>query len=517
MKAESEYFDVAIVGYGPGGQALAALLARQGLKVVAFERYPQLYNLPRAGHVDHEAVRIVQSVGDAKAYVSTLWEVRGDYVWLNGNGDVIMLQPEHDTTDAAVSGWYSDYSQWQPNLEFQLDHGAREAGADIRLGWECVRIKQDPDGADLEVARTALDDGRLIQTGEVRRIRARYLVGADGANSSVRRSFGIEQDDLQFNERWLVCDMETIEQTTFNPNIAQYCDPFRPRMLMPLGQSHRRFEWMVMAGESTENMERPEVAWKLLGERSVTPRTHRIARNVVYTFQAKIARRWREGRVLITGDAAHTMPPYAGQGLLSSLRDSNNLAWKLALVVKGKADAALLDTYERERRAHVRAWTEIALAEGKISCETDPVKAAERDARLLSGEKPTLPAPPRLEEGCLPGPASPFAHPLNGTLGLQARVRTREGEGLFDDVLGASRFSLLTIGGSSSADLSERQKDFLAGLGAIVVEVVGSASRLPMSTVATPAISLTTESRRSSIARISLSSAPCAGCRTSAV
>ena len=135
MNSTATDFDVAVVGYGPGGQLLSALLARQGLRVVALERYPALYNLPRAGHVDHETVRMVQSVGDAARYVDTLWEVRGDYVWLNDKGQVLMLQPEHETGEAALSGWYSDYSQWQPNLERELDTAARKAGAEVRLGW----------------------------------------------------------------------------------------------------------------------------------------------------------------------------------------------------------------------------------------------------------------------------------------------------------------------------------------------------------------------------------------------
>ena len=218
--------------------------------------------------------------------------------------------------------------------------------------------------------------------------------------------------------------METIEPIAFRPNIAQICDPARPRMMMPLGLTHRRFEWMVLPHESTVEMERPETAWRLLQEFGVTPRTHRIARNIVYTFQARIAECWRDRRIVLAGDAAHTMPPFAGQGMLSSMRDANNLAWKLDLVLRGIVPETLLDTYEQERRAHVRAWTEISLAEGRISCELDRGKAAARDARLLAGEKPPAPSPPRIDTGLAPGRASPLANALAGTLGLQAKVRS---------------------------------------------------------------------------------------------
>jgi 2-polyprenyl-6-methoxyphenol hydroxylase-like FAD-dependent oxidoreductase/sugar lactone lactonase YvrE len=464
--------DVVVVGYGPGGQALTGLLARKGWSVVALERYPALFNLARAGHIDHEALRLVQSVADPKDFLAKLWEVRGDYVWLNGKGQTIMLQPEHDTMENALSGYYSDFSQWQPDLEATLDRGARDAGAQIRLGCECVAIEQDGAGARVRVARTKLVDGALRRTGETASLSARYVIGVDGANSFVRRALGVEREDLRFDERWLVCDMETLVPTAFPLNIGQICDPARPRMLMPLGLRHRRFEWMVLPHEPTEEMEREETSWRLLREFGVTPLTHRIARNVVYRFQARIAERWRDRRVFLAGDAAHTMPPFAGQGMLSSLRDVNNIAWKLDLVMRGLAPEGLLDTYERERRAHVRAWTEISLAEGRISCELDPHKAAERDARLLAGERLPAPHPPRLETGVLADVSSPFASPVAGALGLQARVRAEAGEGLFDDVFGASRFAVLTYGGDAADVLTAAQRARLAALGAIIAEAL---------------------------------------------
>ncbi len=464
--------DVVIVGYGPGGQALTGLHARKGWKVVAVERYPSLFNLARAGHVDHEALRIVQSVTDPRDYLSKLWEVRGDYVWVNSKGETIMLQPEHDTTENTVSGYYSDFSQWQPDLETTLDSGAREAGADVRMGWECVGFQQREKSVEVEIARTAVVDGALIRTGEVRDLTARYLVGVDGANSFVRRALGVEREDLQFDERWLVCDMEIIEPVALRINIGQICDPARPRMLMPLGHKHRRFEWMVLPGESTAEMERPETSWRLLEEFGVTPQNHRIARSVVYRFQARIAEQWRERRIFLAGDAAHTMPPFAGQGMLSSLRDANNLSWKLDLVMRGHAPESLLDSYEDERRAHVRAWTEVSLAEGRISCELDPSRAAERDARLLAGEELPAPQPPRIELGIVPAVGSPYANPLAGTLGLQARVRANGREGLFDDVFGPSRFAVLTMGGDPTQILSSAQIERLSAFGAVVAEAL---------------------------------------------
>jgi 2-polyprenyl-6-methoxyphenol hydroxylase-like FAD-dependent oxidoreductase len=459
-------YDVAVVGYGPGAQTLAALLARKCQRVVVFERYPQLYNLPRAGHIDHEAVRMVQSVGDAESLVETMWEVREEYVWVNAQGQRLMLQPAHAPTEA-VSGWFSDYTLWQPHLESALDSGARAAGAEVNFGWEAVGLQQDETGVLLTVARTEQATGSTLRrTEDYRQLRASYVVGADGASSFVRTTLGISREDLGFNERWLDVDLRTLRPVKFKINLGQICDPARPRLVMPMGKSHRRFEWMLHPDETIEQMERPETAWALLEEFGVTPETHEIARDLVYTFQARIARRWRVGRVFISGDAAHTMPPFAGQGALSSMRDSNNLAWKLSAVLRGLASDSILDTYQLERHPHVRAWTEISLAEGRVSCELDPAKAAERDRRLLSGEKLPHPEPPILTCGIVD------SSPLAGTLGLQARVRSNEGAGRFDDVLGPSRFSLITMGGEATSVLSEAQRSRLEALGAIVTEIL---------------------------------------------
>jgi 2-polyprenyl-6-methoxyphenol hydroxylase-like FAD-dependent oxidoreductase len=471
MSPEDLQYDVAIVGYGPGAQCLAALLARAGRRVAAFERYPHMYNLPRAGHIDHETVRLVQSVGNVQEFVKTLWEVRDDYVWINGQGQLLMLQPAHDAGES-VSGWYSDYTQWQPNLEHAFDEAARAGGAEISLGWEAIGLEQDSNGVTLTVARTKLQaDGRPTTTAEQRVVRARYVVGADGANSFVRATLNIDCEDIGSGERWLDVDMATLRPLEFHPNIGQICDPARPRMLMPLGKSHRRFEWMVLPHESTAEMERPEIAWALLKEYGVTPENHQIARQIVYTFQARMATRWRIGRTFLAGDAAHTMPPYAGQGLLSALRDASNLSWKLHLVLGGQAPDRILETYESERRPHVSAWTQVALAEGRVSCELDPVRAAERDARMIAGEKLEVPHAPSLGHGVFQAGRA-GNNGIVGTLGLQARVRTTSGTGRFDDLLGARQFSVLTTGAHPREILSAAQVARLEQLGAILVEVI---------------------------------------------
>jgi hypothetical protein len=291
----------------------------------------------------------------------------------------------------------------------------------------------------------------------------------------VRTALGIERDNLGSGERWLDVDMLTLQPLEFEPNIGQICDPARPRMLMPLGAAHRRFEWMLMPHETVEEMERPETAWELLKEFRVTPETHQIARQIVYTFQARMSRRWSKGRAFLMGDAAHTMPPYAGQGLLSALRDASNLAWKLELVMSARAPEQLLDTYETERRPHVNAWIEISVGEGRVSSELDPVRAAERDARMLSGARFDMPHMPVLGAGCFQGGVA-VDNGLIGSLGLQGRVQTPAGQGRFDDLLGYRRFSVLTAGADPRKLLSAAQRAHLESVGAIVGEVTAPGS-----------------------------------------
>jgi 2-polyprenyl-6-methoxyphenol hydroxylase-like FAD-dependent oxidoreductase len=372
----------------------------------------------------------------------------------------------------ATSGWFADYTLWQPNLENALHDAAVAHGAHVNLGWEVVEIADRGDAVDLVVAGVELDKaGRRRRTSARRRIQAKYVVAADGASSFVREAMGIERDDLGFNERWLDVDMATLRDVPFTPNIAQICDPRRPRMLMPLGRSHRRFEWLAFDDESDAELERPETAWRLLEEFGVTPQTHQIVRQIVYTFQARIAQRWRSGRVFLAGDAAHTMPPFAGQGALSALRDAANLAWKLDVVLRGVLSDALLDTYELERSPHVREWTRISMEEGAISCETDPVAAARRDALMLAGEGISIPEFPKLRTGVLQRDPDEALATTVGSLAPQGRVSLDGVEGLFDDVAGGSGFTLTALGADPRGHLRADQLAFLDELGTHIAAV----------------------------------------------
>jgi FAD binding domain len=242
--------------------------------------------------------------------------------------------------------------------------------------------------------------------------------------------------DRGFNEQWLVTDFRQKMPLHFEFDNGQICDPTRPMCLFQLGQTHRRFEFMVMPGDDVAEITSPDRVWSLVS-RWLTPEQAELIRATVYTFRSASAEQWRSGRSLLIGDAAHLMPPFLGQGMSSGVRDAIELAWKLDLVLNGKASDRLLDTHMIERRPHVDAITDQAVALGKVSCTIDPVAAAARDQAFFSGNVPPPPPFPILEAGVLDDGSGPANAAVRGRLGPQGIIRTDAGEGLADDVIGS--------------------------------------------------------------------------------
>ena len=138
--------------------------------------------------------------------------------------------------------------------------------------------------------------------------------------------------DLGFAENWLVVDLLPADLSPWSDDTSeQHCDPARPFMLIPAGPRHRRWEFMCMPGEQPADFDDPERVWELLAPH-VTREGTEIVRSAVYEFRSLIAQRFRLGRILLAGDAAHLMPPFMGQGMCSGIRDANNLSWRLDLV-----------------------------------------------------------------------------------------------------------------------------------------------------------------------------------------
>ncbi|AFT88405.1 bifunctional 3-(3-hydroxy-phenyl)propionate/3-hydroxycinnamic acid hydroxylase MhpA [Paraburkholderia phenoliruptrix] len=463
--ASENLADVAIVGYGPVGQALALKLAHGGHRVVVIERWPQLYGLPRAVGLDHEAMRVLQSLDiidefEANTCLSHVYE------WRNGQGELLVAFPGLDET--AESGWPRQFGFSQPALERLLDERIGRAYADrvtVHRNLTVVAATQHPDKVVLETRPTGEMDGKP------RPIAARYVVGCDGAGSFVRDAMGASLVDLGFVADWLVVDVQPRDPSQWSADVIQVCDPQGPTTMVPGGPGRRRFEFMMLAGEQKDEQNNPQAAWARLERWGWTPTNAILERHAVYTFRAAVADRWRRERLMIAGDAAHLTPPFAAQGLCAGLRDVIALAWRLDAVLRGEAEETLLDSYGPERQAHATALIEFAVMLGKIICVLDPAKAAERDQQLRHdagrGEQ-KWPAP-RLGRSPLVREDDPGA----GWLGVQGRVQLGDRTARLDDLIG-SGFVLIGHGHDPSATLTAEQRQFLARIGATAIGIGGS-------------------------------------------
>jgi len=446
--------DVLVVGYGPVGQTLAILLAARGHSVTVLEKQPAAYPLPRAVHFDHEVGRILQAAGVAEGIAGRV-ETADCYEWRNGRGDVLL---KFTSAPMGLSGWPEANMFAQPDLERLLDERARSLpGVTVLRGHEVTDVRASDDG----VAVTARDAAGATVTHD-----ARWVVGCDGANSFVRASLGVPVTDLGFFFDWLIVDVMPHEPRVWSPLNVQVCDPARPTTLVSGGRGRRRWEFMCLPGETIEDLNQEDTAWRLLAPWDVTPENATLERHTVYRFQARWVDTWRSGRVLLAGDAAHQMPPFAGQGMCSGLRDAMNLAWKLDLVLGGRAPESLLDRYADERKAHVRMLIEFSMALGKVICVPDPAEAAARDAGMMASRDPqTAPPPLGLASGVLRA-----GDPLAGKLCVQPRVRANGREGLFDDVVGRG-WTLFGAHGDPAASLPPELARWFASLGGISAHV----------------------------------------------
>jgi 3-(3-hydroxy-phenyl)propionate hydroxylase len=428
--ASREQCDVLIVGGGPTGVTLAALLAKRGVSVIVAEKEAAIFPLPRAAHIDHEGMRILQDAGAAEAVMAT--SRRADrYEFRNARGKVLLCFD--GATGTGAGGWPVANMIHQPSVEAALRTSLAARAPDaLRSGWEMLSFSEDADGVTAQFATPA---------GE-RRVRARWLVGADGARSPVRKTCGIAFEDLGFEEPWLVVDVLVDDLSRLPDANLQICDPARPTTCVLMGEGRHRWEFMILPGESPEEISRDAVVTRLLAPWNVAGAV-RIERKAVYTFRARIAEQWRKGRVLLAGDAAHQTPPFAGQGLCSGLRDAANLAWKLAAVSRGEADEALLDTYQPERAPNLRATIDMAIMMGRMVCTTSRLGAWLRDAKFALaralGKLPDgPPAYPPLATGAI----------LAGTAGAGSYFpqAIAAGGARLDDVLGPGAWLITRTG-----------------------------------------------------------------------
>jgi 3-(3-hydroxy-phenyl)propionate hydroxylase len=341
--------EVLVVGMGPVGAAMANLLGSHGLRVLAVDRATEIFAKPRAISLDHDALRILQLIGVRDGDFATVAIPQVQY------HSPVFGRFARINSASVVDGHPMLVTFYQPELEQVLrSRLARYPSVEVKLGVELENFTDD--GLHVR-ARLKAADGALLD------VRARYVVGADGANSLVRRAIGLDFDGRSFQQDWLIVDALGV------PNPVDHCeficDPRRPTPHMPAPGDRQRWEFMLQPGESAEEMQRPESVRRLLAPWCDAGQV-RIERTAVYRFHAREAKAFSKGRCFLIGDAAHVTPPFAGQGLVSGLRDVANLAWKLAAVLRGEAHERLLDSYDQERRPHARKMIKLAVFLGAL-------------------------------------------------------------------------------------------------------------------------------------------------------
>lgn len=436
--------DVVIVGCGPTGLTLAALLGQQGRLVHVIERYEEMFSLPRAAAWDDETMRTFQKLGVAEQLLPGT-NVQAGYVWTNGEGQVL-LDIEFD--NPGRNGWPAQYMMYQPHLETVLNECVRALpSVEITRGATVNGIVEHEDGVTVRAERR---DGSPFE------VRARYVVGADGGNGFVRSHIGSGWDDYGFFENWLVCDFALKGEVPGLPTFRQVCNPEEPIAIVNIGPRYHRFSFRLPADAGRDSVASPDYVWPRVAA-FLRPDQADLIRTANYTFKSLIADRWRRDRIVLAGDAAHQMPPFLAQGMVSGIRDARNLAWKLGLVLDGHPDS-ILDSYQDEREPHVRFITEKAVELGRVQTERDPLKAAERDARMIAArnanQKPDKLVYPGLRGGLTAN---------DGQLLPQGLVSTPTRTALFDTIAGSDWLIVATGPGA----LSELSPDDLEAFHAV--------------------------------------------------
>jgi 3-(3-hydroxy-phenyl)propionate hydroxylase len=397
---------VIVVGAGPVGCTAALLLADSGIPVTLLERHAQPHPLPRAVHLDDEVARTLGRIGVSEGFLDRSRPGSGLRLLDAGHRVMAEFRREHQ---ASQHGFPQANMFHQPDLEelmlaqvkahplIDLRRGAEVCGMDGALG----PLTTDPVRVHARIA------------GDLQTFTGRFVLGCDGANSTIRELAGITMDDLGFTERWLVVDIRVETGLDTWDGVEQICDPARAATFMQVTGDRYRWEFRLFDGEDEAGLITPQALGQLL--RPWTGRTDlgglEVIRTATYTFRARLASRFQTGRVFLLGDAAHLTPPFIGQGLAAGLRDADNLAWKLAYVLTGRAGEDLLASYETERRPHAKALVKKAVRVGwamtggqdrAAAVRRIALAAAVRSERVCQAMGST--ATPRLKAGALQRP-----------------------------------------------------------------------------------------------------------------
>ncbi len=387
---------VVIVGAGPVGVTAATLLGKYGVDCLILDRWDDVYPQPRAVHLDDEIYRVLVRIGIAEPFAAVSRPTRGLQL-IDRNHRVLAVLDR--AADHGRHGHPQANMFDQPELEHLLRTNLKDqTTVSLRGNVEVTDVAQDGQG------RVRVDFTDQL-TGEHESVLATYVLGCDGANSVVRTAIGSTMEDLKFEQRWLVIDVDSMVELDQWEGVHQVCDPGRAATYMRIGDTRYRWELRLLEGETAADFESIEAVRPLIGPwvEGIACDQLELVRVAEYHFRAQLADRWRDRNVFLLGDAAHLTPPFIGQGLCAGVRDSMNLSWKIAGVVSGDLPESVLDTYEVERKPHARALIQLAKLIGVSMTQGGKAGDLLRKAiaprlhwvpglrnRLLDGETPPL-------------------------------------------------------------------------------------------------------------------------------
>lgn len=352
---------VVIVGGSLVGMFTAALLGRHGVQTLVVERHPGTAIHPRAAMIYQRSMEVMRSLGIEDVVR------RKSYEQFEPDGAIMSVESiagnELHWDIPRLNEHVRDLSPserlfiTQLALEPMLKGRAEESGASLCFNTELAGFEQDGQGVIAEVRDRA--------SGEVTRVRAQYMVAADGAHSRVRERLGIAMRGRGVLSKSLTIYFRaSVGPLMRGRNLSVIL--VRNREFRGFFRIEKPFESGFLVIHTIGDPDRPITdVWDLSEQRCLELLRAGLGADVPATIESiqrwvcevNVAERMRAGRVFLAGDSAHVMPPYGGFGGNTGIHDAHNLAWKLALVLQGRAADALLSTYDEERLpvAHLTA------------------------------------------------------------------------------------------------------------------------------------------------------------------
>ena len=382
-------YDVAIVGFGPTGGTLANLLALQGFSILIIEKEKSFYPLPRAVHFDDEIMRVFQTIGITDKFLKHTIINKGTK-FVNSKNRVVLDWPR--PRSVTENGWYPSYRFHQPDLERKLRRRLKDfKKVSVMQNTKVNSLKEEKNSVKIYIEN--------INNNKISEIRAKYIIGCDGARSTIRKQIKAKFQNLGFTQKWAVVDLILKKNKKELPDrTIQYSNSKRPATYCRNVGKRRRWEFAINNNESEKKVLSNSYIWNFL-KPWLKPSEALMERKTIYTFQSAISKKWKKGRVFLAGDAAHLMPPFMGQGMCAGVRDASNLAWKIAYCLKNNHSEKLLNTYQSERYSNVIEYIKTTVKMGEFVNAVGTSNITGEVSSTPNGQKSMKSIKPKLGKG----------------------------------------------------------------------------------------------------------------------